>query len=120
MFFLYIIYDKSKKKVNIESKEFVLLLYIYVWILYVCLVVLNFIRYRNMIGDFYRCGFKKGGGRGLDVFWKIKFIKIGKNKFVNFLFLVFGIFFFWEKFWMCNFLKYMYKILLLKKNEDLR
>lgn len=71
MFFLYIMYDKGKKKVNIKSKEFVMLVYIYVWILYVCLVVLNFIRYRYMISDFYRCRFKKGGGRGMDVFWKI-------------------------------------------------
>lgn len=70
----YTMHDKGKKKVNIKSKEFVLLLHIHVWTLYVCSVVLNPIRHRYMIGDSYRRGSKKGGGRGSGCPWENSYL----------------------------------------------
>lgn len=115
----YTMHDKGKKKVNIKSKEFVLLLHIHVWTLYVCSVVLNPIRHRYMIGDSYRRGSKKGGGRGSGCPWENSYLsklaKIGLWTPPPLL----GIPLPWKKFWTRNSLKHTYKILLLK-NEKLR
>lgn len=116
----YTMHDKGKKKVNIKSKEFVLLLHIHVWTLYVCSVVLNPIRHRYMIGDSYRRGSKKGGGRGSGCPWENSYLsKLAKIGLWTPPPPVLGIPLPWKKFWMRNSLKHTYKILLLK-NEKLR
>lgn len=112
----YTMHDKGKKKVNIKSKEFVMLVHIHVWTLYVCSVVLNPIRHRYIWLVIPTGADLKRVGVGVRMpLGKFIFIKIGKNRPLNPPPPVLGIPLPWKNFWMRNSLKHTYKILLLKK-----